>query len=390
MDHVAAVEEVGGHSLAIRLRVLREIDREVEVQARATAWAAAEVLLLVVVLVEVRVVVVPARDRELGARNAVGVMPAERRREPIGRVLDELARCVVRALVREPENAVARPVDHRVGRDRIDGRRLCREVRACERLRKIPEVVLVRPVLGCEQLAGLGVHGGVPEVDVGRVVDRDLPREPKPVRGRLPAQASRDGPFGDAPVGDHRLLGRAVALAENAQVRRVVEVETLGRRLDSLRRPEILVARGARGEAVDEAPGGEDDLAVAADVDRDVASEDLEAPEALVQVHVCHAARRAPVAARDGEVGDVGARYAEIGRICRDVVERDRQRIHPWLGLAGPVRRRHGARHEHERHEGGDEDRKRSMPPKHLVPPFAAPHGHRGIAILTAEAVLRL
>ena len=56
VERVAAVEQVRDNGVAIELRVLRQVGREVEVEPRTAVRAAPEVLQLVVVLVEIRVV----------------------------------------------------------------------------------------------------------------------------------------------------------------------------------------------------------------------------------------------------------------------------------------------------------------------------------------------
>ena len=115
----------------------------------------------------------------------------------------------------------------------------------------------------------------------------------------------------------------------------------------------------AVGEPADEAAAHEDDAPVGRNVDRGVAAEDLEAPETLVEVDVGDPVVAARVPARHEQVGDVSARDAERGRVRPHMAERDIERIGGRGCLCEPdsgVVRGHGARHEHERHERGDED----------------------------------
>ena len=59
MEGAVHVEEVGDDRLAVVLRVLRQVDREVEIQRRPAVGAAAEVRRVARVLVEVGVDAVP-------------------------------------------------------------------------------------------------------------------------------------------------------------------------------------------------------------------------------------------------------------------------------------------------------------------------------------------
>ena len=77
----------------------------------------------------------------------------------------------------------------------------------------------------------------------------------------------------------------------------------------------------------DEAAAGEDHTPVGGDVDGHVRAEDLQAFHALVEVDVSDAVVRAAVLARDGEVGDVGARDAEVVGVLVEVAERDVERV---------------------------------------------------------------
>ena len=201
---------------------------------------------VVVVVVCVRVRVVAARGRELGTDDAIGVVPAERRRDRVGRIAFQRARPVVRALLWQREDPVARTVDHRVRRRddraaRAERRAGCRVAGAAEPALEAGPGVVRGPVGRVEQLAGRGIHRRVPEMRAGGVVDRELPGQAQPLRGGLPAQPSRDRLVRDPAAGDDRLLGGAAALAEDTQARRIREVERVGRRLDRLGRVGVRV-----------------------------------------------------------------------------------------------------------------------------------------------------
>jgi hypothetical protein len=198
------------------------------------------------------------------------------------------------------------------------------------------------PVVGVQELAGLGIHGGVPEVDGLRVVDRDLPGEPQAVLGRLPAELGRDRLVGDAAPRDDGLVAAA---AQDAEPGRLGEVELVRGSLDRLGGGQLGVAGGV-GQAGDERPGCEEHAPVARDADRRVATEDLEAPEALVQVDVRRAARPAGHDAGHEEITDVGGSDAELVRVLAHVLESDGHRIRRRLAGIGCG---HCARHERER-----------------------------------------
>ena len=165
VERVVREEQVRDDGVAVVLRMLVQVGGEVEVETGPAVRVEAHVGGLVVVLVEVRVRVVPLRVQELGPGDAVRVVPAERRRDRVGRVVHEVARPVVRALQRELERPVARAVDHRARREHVRGQRGLRR-RAAGTLegRQRAEAVVRRPVVLGEQLAGLGVDGRVPEV----------------------------------------------------------------------------------------------------------------------------------------------------------------------------------------------------------------------------------
>ncbi len=297
--------------------------------------------------------VVAAGERELRARRAVGVVPPEGRRRPVGRIGHERARPVVRALLRDVEDAVRRAVDDRARGNRSrEGRR--RVGRARQGAGEILEVVMGGPVGDVEQLSRRGVEGRVPEMDAGRVVDRELPGEAQAVLGRLPAQACRDRLVGDAAVGDDRLPGGAAALAHDAQAGRLLELEALGRRLDGPDGVDLRVGRGLRLQVGHEARPDEDDPAVGGHADGHVSFEDLEIPVPLVEVDVGDAVVAAPVGARDGEVGHVGASDAELRCVLLDVADRQRDSV-----LRPRLRRRRRARDGNERDEHADEGQNR-------------------------------
>ena len=98
---VAPAEHVGDVRGHVVLRVLVQVDGEVEVEPGAAVRRAAGVLRPVVVAIGVGVDVVAAGDRELGTRDAVRVLPAERRRGAVGRVREEHSVAVVGALLRD-------------------------------------------------------------------------------------------------------------------------------------------------------------------------------------------------------------------------------------------------------------------------------------------------
>ena len=230
VEDVVRVEEVRDDGIAVVLRVLVQIGREVERQARA-AVCVAEVRRVVVVLVEVGVDVGAAGDGELGAWRPIGVVPPEGRRRRVGRIRHEPARRVVGALLRDVEDAVARAVQDRIRRGGPRGDRGRRVARARQRT-EIAEAVLARPVVDCEQLAARGVDRRVPEMLGRRVVDRELPGEAQAALGRLPAEASRDRLVRDAPAREDGLLRGTTGLAQDAQADRLLELEPVGGRLD--------------------------------------------------------------------------------------------------------------------------------------------------------------
>jgi hypothetical protein len=148
------VKEVRDGERPVVRRLPVRVEPEVEVEPGAAVGLAERVRQAVADRVAVRVRVVAARDGELGAGEAVRVVPTERRGRRPRRVRDERPRPVARALDGNREDAVRRAVG-RLARD---------------------EVVLR------EQLAGLGIDADAPPVLLGRLVELDVPREPHRAR----------------------------------------------------------------------------------------------------------------------------------------------------------------------------------------------------------------
>ena len=182
------------------------------------------------------------------------------------------------------------------------------------------------------------------------VVDDELPGLPQTVCGRLPAQTHRDRRGRDPRRRHDGCPCRAAFAADHLRIRRLGEVEPVRGCLDRLGRGKARAA-GWCAER-DEAAAGEDHTPVGSDVDGHVRAEDLQAFHALVEVDVSDAAVRAAVLARDGDVGDVGARDAELVGVLVEVAERDVER----LGGACAGHPGHRARHECECQECGDEN----------------------------------
>ena len=168
---------------------------------------------------------------------------------------------------------------------------------------------------------------------------------------------------------------RAAFAADHLRIRRLGEVEPVRGCLDRLGRGKARAA--GRCAERDEAAAGEDHAPVGGDVDGYVRAEDLEAVHALVQVDVRDAVVRAAVLARDGDVGDVGARDAELVGVLVEVAERDVERIGGGGCATHP---RHRARHEYECHECGDENespsRRRNRHLRFLPPWSRADRAH--------------
>ena len=128
----------------------------------------------------------------------------------------------------------------------------------------------------------------------------------------------------DAAARDERL---SVVLLEDPEVDGLCELETGGGGLNGVCGVENGFGRSGRAQTAHECAGREDDPPVGRDVDGRVGIEDLEALEPLVQIHVGNAAVAALHDARCVEVGQVGARDAEVGRMRVDVGERGIERI---------------------------------------------------------------
>ena len=330
MDHVVAVEQVRRREVPVGLRVLRQIHREVEAQLGPAARARVEVRRVVGVLVHVGVDVVALRGDELGTDRLVDVMPAVRRGDRVRRVGHERAAGVVRALVRPREHAIRRPVQHRAGRrhqrfERLEGLRQLASLLGAAAL-ELVELVVGRPVLLLEQRAGLRVDRRVPQMGIGGVVDLHPPGQLQALGGRLPAQVSLDRLVRDAAAGHRGRLRLAAAAARHPDLARSLELEPERGLCDRRRRIDELRIRRHRGQAHGRT-AREDDLAIRADVDRDVASEDLEVPVALVHVHVRDPGPRRLVDAREGHIREVGARHPELPGVRVQIGARDVTRI---------------------------------------------------------------
>jgi hypothetical protein len=175
-------------------------------------------------------------------------------------------------------------------------------------------VVLDRPVDGVEELAGLRVDSRVPQMNVGGLVDRDLPGEPEAVVGRLPAQLGRNRRAGDTAAGDDRLR-RSGSAAQDAQSGGLLQIESVRSRRDGSERTEVGHAGGPGVKVLHQAAACEDDAAVLVEADGHMTAEDLEALEALVEVDVRDPGVGALHRARGEEIGHVRAPYAELGRV---------------------------------------------------------------------------
>jgi hypothetical protein len=182
-------------------------------------------------------------------------------------------------------------------------------------------VVFDRPVIDVEQPSGLGVHSGVPEVDVRGVVDGELPGQAQTVLRGLPSETGRDRLVGDAGAREDALLGWAALPLEYAQVLGLIEFEGVGCSLDCLGGVEIRVVGDPGPQVAHQRAGGEENLAVGRDAHGGVRPKDLELLVALVQVEVGDAAVRALELAGDKYIGDIGARDTELRRTVFHVVE---------------------------------------------------------------------
>ena len=273
---------------------------------------AARVGLVVVVAVRVRVRVVALRGRELGAGDAVGVMPPERRRERVRGIGHQRALAVVRVLLRELEHAVARPVDDRV-------RRL--GVRA--------------PVVLAQQRAAGGVDRHLPQVPVLGVVDRHLPRQAQAVLRRRVAELGRDRLGRDPARGEHR-VARGAWSAARAGPPGASRSSPSAAASTASTASSCALDGAARGQAHEVAAGEDRRGCRVRDVDRRVALEDLQVLVDLPDVDVRDAVVRAAVLVRHGEVGDVRGRHAELAGVVDGVLQRH---------LTRRLRRRDALRH---------------------------------------------
>ena len=348
MDHVVDVEEVRHRRRAVVLRVLVEIHREVEAQLGPAARARVEVRRIVGVLVEVGVDVVALRGDELGTDRLVDVMPAERRGDRVRRVGHQRAAGVVGALVRPREYPVARAVEHRrrrSGQERgLEGRRqLLPLARALQVRLEVGDAVVRGPVVLGEQRAGLGVDGGVPEVRVLGVVDHGAPGKPQAAGGRLPAERGLDRLARDPAARQDRRLRLGAGAAHHAQLRRPLELEPERGLVHRRGGVDALRVRGDGREA-HRCAAREQDRSVVGHVDGDLAPEDLEVPEALVDVHVRDAEAGGLVDARELQVREVGALDPELLRVLAEVGARDlaRVRLRRGGGCCTPGDRKRG------------------------------------------------
>ena len=338
MDHVVDVEQVRHRGRAIGLRVLGGVHREVEAQPGAAARARAEVRRVVGVLVEVGVGVVALRRDEVRAGRAVDVMPAERRGDRVRRVRDQRAGGVERALVRPRGDAVGRAVEHRRGRadqERgLEGRRQLARLRALQAALELVEVVVRGPVVLLEQRAGLGVDGGVPQMGVVGLVDDRAPGEPEAARGRLPAERGLDRRARDPAAREDGRLRLDAGAAQHAHLLRRLQLEPERGLGHGRGRVEVLRVR-RDGREADGLAAGEDDLAVGADVDRDLTAEHLHVAVALVDVDVRDPEALGLVDAREHQVGEVGGGHPELLRVLGQVGARDLARVRLAAAAAG-------------------------------------------------------
>ncbi len=209
---------------------------------------------------------------------------------------------------------------------------------AASRPPELLEIVVRGPVVGGEQRAGLGVDRGVPQMRVRR--DRRSPSARR-AAARPRSAASRASPR-SAPARSRRPTGR---ICDLAPLRR--STRTLAGRVASRSESAALAAADAASRLcvseatvarLTERAAGEDDLVVGADVDRELAAEDLEVAEALVEVDVRDAEPCGLVHARHEHVGDVGARHPELLRVRAEIRARDLARVRPDAGVAPPAR----------------------------------------------------
>ena len=284
VERVAAVEQVRDNGVAVELRVLRQVGGEVEVEPRTAARAATEVLRLVVVLVEIGMVVVPAGDRELRPGDAVRVVPAERRSEPVGRVLHSSPESRRSGSRRQLEDAVARPVDHGVRRERHARRRDDRRAPDAEERAQVFERVVAHPIRRIQELARPGVHRRIPgrcAAEESSMVTCQARRSPLLVG----CQPSRAG----MAACEMPPLETSATPSSSSRIRRLTGSSSRDRRRRPqrrLRRRERLPGRSARRTAARMRRPRRRPGLVGRDVDGRVGIEDLEALELLVQIHV--------------------------------------------------------------------------------------------------------
>jgi hypothetical protein len=330
VEDVVPVEEIRGHRLAVILRVLVQVGREVERQGRSSIGVEAEIGRVVAILVLIRMNIVPARDGEVGARETVRVVPPERRCVRIGRVLDERPRSVIRALLWKSEDAITGAVQNRRGRGKrqeaAEGFRLRGrfEWSAAILERNVP-VIAHDVVFLVEHLACLCVDGHPPQVLATLFFQVDLPGQPQRagVYGLID-ELCDDRTRRDPAVGEDGFLLRPELDFRRFQRFRRLETDVRRRCVRRSHRTEH--RRGAIDALLDlrQETGAEaENRTIGRDIEVAVGPEDLDAADALPEVDVADPGVIAPGLAGHDEVRDVGGGEVHVLRVRACVFLRD-------------------------------------------------------------------